>query len=370
MRKKLLWIVYRYKTAAFIALCFCAAVTVGFVLAAKTGFTFSSSQKLDNEFLACVALSDPLQVAQCVKTHASSWIAQYGLASVSSELDAYENRFGADFTCHLAGHQIGEAAAAQEGNLLNSLSQCTEGCYSSCVHGVLIEHTVANGVSQLLALHPEKYCSDRTKAEYRLCIHGLGHGFMIGENYDIASSIHDCNLLNVSAVIKTQCYSGVYMELAAASFGFAERDISKSLYSKKGDLFYPCDTAPTNTDPQYQRQCYLQKVGGLLSYARAHKQSIFDICNMAPAGWVSTCVEGVGFAQVAHEANYAAVRGICSKAASADLQNICLFGAYAYIAVGEHGAQEKEQFCRELPSAQKVVCSPTYRTNLPGIPGK
>lgn len=338
---------------------FIAALFAGFLAARATGVTFLPGQKLDNEFLACMALPKELVKIQCVGAHAVNWIDRYGVKTVSIELDKYENRFGADMVCHLAGHQIGKASYTISGNLFQALAQCTNGCFSACLHGAVIGFAEQGTVEQLLAIHPEKYCASPEisgNGGYRLCVHGLGHALMIEEHYDLAAALDDCNTLELPSTLHAECYSGVYMELEDAAAGLGEGEVSPSVYEKKGDLFYPCDVPPTSTREVYERQCFLQKAGALVYEARARNQSIFDICAMAPQGWEDDCVRGVGFVYEARDANFANVRGICAQAPTDALQNSCLFGAYGYLLAGQN-SKDIQRFCAELPSNKKFICS-------------
>jgi hypothetical protein len=342
------------KSSLIIAACLAIIAFIGGQSAAT--FFPASDQSLDTAFLTCMDSKNILAVVGCIHEHSSFWVASYGASQTAHELDLYEQRFGSDFTCHLAGHEIGQAILnADHGSIGEAFGQCTSSCFSSCLHGVVIGYMASGTVTQLLALHPEELCAaPDIKDGYLLCLHGLGHAFMIGEAYHLGAALKDCDALQVLEPTKEQCYSGVYMELFFAADGLAHGEVASSTYSKPGDVFYPCDVAPTITNDGYARQCFIQVNALLDLYATAHKESAFSVCQSAPAPWQEACVIGIGLKQAGANSDVKKILTVCAEAPTAQIERQCLLGAYGYLRTGGTSA-EVQAFCSAVPK-NKDIC--------------
>jgi hypothetical protein len=147
---------------------------------------------------------------------------------------AYDTPAGVVGNAHDMAHLVGQLIFKQYG--FDGLSICDPTFAFGCFHGFM---EVAFDKE-----HPEQYESNLQKGQdsckalgdmkspsYWSCIHGMGHGIASYRDYDLDSSLTDCDRLDPQ--VRTYCHDGVFMEFLNKS--------SPHFY-KTSDPIYPCDT--------------------------------------------------------------------------------------------------------------------------------
>jgi hypothetical protein len=146
-------------------------------------------------------------------------------------------------TCHTEGHDLGKVIFARLKDLPASLKICQAGCYSGCMHGVVMEALTAGqlvgpsridrkGIGGLL--HDLCRQMDAMTADYSPgdCAHGVGHALMVVTEYDVGRAIDGCRSAEDIA-LAYYCATGAYMEYVT------ERDVTDT---RTKSWFYPCDS--------------------------------------------------------------------------------------------------------------------------------
>ena len=105
---------------------------------------------------------------------------------------------------HTLGHIVGHSFYNRYG--IESLSFCDTSLGFACMHGVVEELIVQKGIEGA------RECS-LGGGVIEQCNHGLGHGFLIREAYDVREALHDCDeFVLPDAESRSNCYDGVFME--------------------------------------------------------------------------------------------------------------------------------------------------------------
>jgi len=323
----------------------------------------SSLNSLRTEFQKCFRNTSTGKVINCMSEYVPTWIQTFGSSQVAEELLFYEKESGEDLTCHLAGHVIGEHIFNDEIDTLRmALNHCTSACHNGCIHGAVGAFVTKYGEEELFLLKPKELCEDisTNTGGYLICIHGLGHSFMLGSNYETSRSLQACDNLELSYLTKDKCYSGVFMELFGATSGHVP--VPEEKYKREGDLFYPCTDGAISSNYGYARACYMQIPQLLWAYSYKEELSIFEVCEQADPQWTPICAMGTGLVQAAlNTSNVDSIILFCRSARDSHLRDRCLYRAFEYLII-EEGRETKEAniFCDKLNQDEIFVCDPTF----------
>lgn len=151
---------------------------------------------------------------------------------------------------HYLAHQIGEETAKAFDKDSTAFLACPMDDYNGgCAHGYFEYQTAKNSSIQQSAL---QICDNLSRKEYSFkqiyyCYHGIGHGILMSNNYDLYKSLKICDRIRSKAYIGG-CWQGVFMESVMAH---ARGENNGRYYSTK-DLFSPC----TKLEKKYLIECY------------------------------------------------------------------------------------------------------------------
>jgi hypothetical protein len=158
-----------------------------------------------------------------------------------------------DGDCHSIAHAIGQETYDKYQNLEQTLSYCSNQCFSGCLHGAFGEAFVqelggdANDadIAHMDVKHIEtvggKYC--KRFADMQLC-HGMGHIlYSLTQNFKAASQ--SCASM-ATGYLLSECVTGVYMQgIGGIVDSLALGKTVPSLASvPDGDYGYPCNVIP------------------------------------------------------------------------------------------------------------------------------
>jgi hypothetical protein len=307
------------------------------------------------ELRGCFAQGSFSSIVNCADQNVDLWVKNLGPSTVSQELEKYEG-FGS--ICHSVGHEIGGAIFNyHDQQLAESMTSCSNACFNSCLHGTVIEFGFQEGEQSLIALNAGDVCqgASTTRGEYELCIHGFGHAYMLGADYNTAVALRACgNGLGSEANSTTlgSCYSGVFMELFVTANRDGHDTIPEKYYRKEGDSFYPCTREGIVHTP-YEGACYIQLVGPLWRQAWREGNTIFNVCEEAPYELAREyCFAGIGLMQASRDPSISDAVETCQKIADNDDRNRCLHGALSYLAFQTDKEILQQEFCGTLEDSQ------------------
>ncbi len=154
--------------------------------------------------------------------------------------------------CHQRVHKIGRTYYELNGNKAFTImnSECQSGFTHGATEAFFREHGTANLAGSLATI-----CNNDASAFFdHQCFHGIGHGLMAFNDYDLPESLRGCDLLPRGL---ESCYSGVFMENVVGAIGIDEakrrgdNQYHVSSWLSK-DPHYPCNAV----EEKYRSTCY------------------------------------------------------------------------------------------------------------------
>lgn len=357
---------------------------LGIVVFGLSFFIFSKSNVGDKTFIALLT-SSQAQIADslhtcfaktpygekmiCLKQTLPLLFKNYGIEPTVTGFEKTVTKAGETGLCHQAGHVIGESLYALNHSAEDAMGQCTSACHFGCQHGVLgalmrqkkIEGSSTGEANILSGINLVELCANNNKSKtqggFRICIHGLGHSFMLARSGELPAALQDCDALNLDRPFNRLCWSGVFMENKTNLMG------GGYVYIKPNDPLYPCTMK--GLDPRYISVCYRQ-LGLPLDRG-------FAICETASEEWQTPCKQGVGMSASGQYADFPnkIVEACTSKQSGINIP--CLQTAVAYLIDGitdntieQFSDPRVQRLCSFLgDETAKKVCVPMGVDNRP-----
>src|SRR5215207_9412506 len=101
--------------------------------------------------------------------------------------------------CHQLAHWVGHAGFKKYGTLAKAYTNGDTFCWSGYYHGVTEEAVGAMGGERIKSeanlICKELADTKQYSFEHYNCVHGLGHGFMAVDSYNLFTSLKTCDLL-------------------------------------------------------------------------------------------------------------------------------------------------------------------------------
>lgn len=200
---------------------------------------------------------------------------------------------GGDFAkdCHQEAHQIGRVAYGVLGGA--AFEQGSPDCHSGYYHGAMEAFLAEVGTENLGAKITDLCALFETSFGIFQCLHGVGHGVMAYEDYNLMAALDQCDELATS-FDSTSCYGGVFMENIVAGQGLGAIPGHDTDWVREDDLHFPCNE-PFVLDNQARLvECYKMQTSWMLfvnghSYERTAAE-----CELAPEEMVIVCFQSLG----------------------------------------------------------------------------
>lgn len=127
--------------------------------------------------------------------------------------------------CHSEGHDLGKVIFEHTADVGTALRVCRDGCYSGCMHGVLMEafagartdatedteqHVDVEIVKEMM----DEICAGKTMVSSYSpgdCAHATGHALMVLTDYAVTQAVDYCDEFS-SEHMRYYCATGAYME--------------------------------------------------------------------------------------------------------------------------------------------------------------
>ncbi len=254
--------------------------------------------------------------------------------------------------CHQLTHVVGRTGYKKYGTLANAYTKGDSFCWSGYYHGVTEQaigdlgpermRTEANTVCKALA-DKQQYSFDHYN-----CAHGLGHGFMTVESFNLFKALKTCDLLN-DTWEEESCHGGVFMENVMV----AVRENGTSDYLRPNEPMYPC----TAVEEPYKQQCYLMQTSYALQQNGYDFAKVAALCQDLPdQAFVSTCYQSLG-----RDASGSTVSDInrtksnCEKALDGYGLESCVLGAVRDFVSFHHSDVQAKKLCDAFSDRALVV---------------
>jgi hypothetical protein len=126
---------------------------------------------------------------------------------------------GPNIDLHLLGHDIGDVLFKQEG--IEAITACDNDFRNACSHSVVIGIFSEKGELALPQIAEACKRAPGGKGAYTMCFHGLGHGILSFEGYDMEKASQICQKTGTKEYgfnESAQCIGGMVMEIIGGGF--------------------------------------------------------------------------------------------------------------------------------------------------------
>lgn len=189
---------------------------------------------------------------------------------------------------HDMAHSVGRETAKDYGSNFKAFDLCPTTFNYGCDHG-FFEYVLARTPTPRKAA--TTICESLNPATNLLiagftCYHGVGHGIMMAEGYDVHRSLKSCDTMP-DREAQDGCWQGVFMENVNA--GMQGRALPG--YFTKRDPLSPCDKVA----PKYRHECYINHAGWLMVVSKDDiRKGSRDCAKAKPARYKSSCWQSIG----------------------------------------------------------------------------
>lgn len=260
--------------------------------------------------------------------------------------------------CHQLTHIIGRTAVKKYGSISAAFTKGDSFCWSGYYHGVT-EQAISDIGGDKIKQQANKICADLIKTEpysfdHFNCVHGLGHGFMAVDSYELTDALKSCDLLD-DQWERSSCYGGVFME----NIMVAAREDGTTKYLKGSDLLYPCNAV----DVTYKEQCYLMQTSYVLQKNGYNFSEAFRLCSTADADFQNTCYQSIGRdASGSTVSDITGTKANCEMAQDDTAKLNCVIGAAKDIVSYHHSDQQAMEFCKAIGGNLMNTCEEIVRS--------
>lgn len=158
---------------------------------------------------------------------------------------------------HQFSHRIGRQTAKSFGMDAKSFLLCPMSAFNGgCQHG-FFEYALGQAKDAKEAAENicESMIGQYSSKDHFYCYHGVGHGVLMAQAYDLKKSLNLCDSLSKDTG-KDGCWQGVFMENVNAGMKGQARD---GIFSNS-DPLAPCNSV----EDKYKYECYINHAGYLM----------------------------------------------------------------------------------------------------------
>lgn len=253
---------------------------------------------------------------------------------------------------HTYAHEIGYATFARYPTLSEQLSQCRDHAAGGCYHGVMMKYVASNGIpSTEKVTHVCDQIQDQHQNIYKDCLHGLGHGVMMGFLMntqqipglsEIKSALQTCDGLR-SEYEQYHCHRGAFMEYMMAANTHVFHYPAQATYDAQ-DMHWPC----SKLSDAYLAACYDYQGTHLLENT-TDLRTAFQECAGVKQPGNQHCTQNLGRSlngDANQEWNALLVKK-CTEATSSAQRRDCLIGAAQYHLYFDHNIEAAVDLCQQ-----------------------
>jgi hypothetical protein len=288
---------------------------------------------------------DQMKVASN-KQELSKWLSIFGPERIMADL-LDDSGGGTTVDCHQQAHEIGRAAYVLYGAEVFEVGDAS--CHSGFYHGAMESFLQTEGTTDLAAKINdicEKFESSFGKFE---CLHGVGHGLLAYEGYDLPATLLRCKELS-DTWSTNSCYGGVFMENIVAAQGLGASD-HETAWANRTEPYFPCNKVSQEGSVQYE--CYQMQTSWMLTIYNNDFDKVAKACLNAPKNMVPVCFKSFGRDAAGHSLrNPDEIIRICDKVEGSSNYNECIYGALNVIVDfwGEKLLGQGSELCTKVPN--------------------
>lgn len=316
----------------------------------------------------------PCQNSTCVRTALQNITSKSGPTMALDSLQMYIDRYpSAPFgDVHQRAHEVGRQTAQTYGVSGEAFLRCSTSFNYGCQHGFF-----EKALGQLGSPHTaiEQICgkfelSPNYSPKFKFyCYHGVGHGVMMSEAYDLKGALKICDGLG-SSTAQTGCWQGVFMENVN---GQSRGEARVGVFSDISPLD-PCDSIAD----KYQHECYINHAGYILAFYHSSVADASKACLRATTNQQEACLESIGLAVSNEDAQKLLLKDKLSISSSTEQKSwelcqqfpsgfvrSCDLGAVDHIMqMDQLEVKRAARFCNLIYESDKQVCFERVGTAL------
>ena len=195
-------------------------------------------------------------------------------------------RINATTDDHHLAHAIGMKTAERFGINGRAFLLCPTSFNYGCQHGFFQyalgqAHDTDNAARMICGSLDQSY----SPKFIFYCYHGVGHGVLMAQNYDLAKALAACDTLETHTG-QDGCWQGVFMENVNAS---VKGNTLRQGFSRT-DPLAPCNVVAE----KYRQECFINHSGWLMEFFENNVTKAADACLKAPDAYVSPCLQSIG----------------------------------------------------------------------------
>lgn len=291
------------------------------------------------------------------------WLSVLGMDRSLDEL-IVDSGGGTIVDCHQEAHLLGRTAYEFYQSAVFQKSRPE--CHSGFIHGAMEAFLVEKGMADLPA-NIDRLCSHLPTSFSRFeCFHGVGHGVLAFQNYDLPQALKICQSLR-DDFQKSSCYGGIFMENIVVAEGNGARPAHETKWVSS-DPHFPCNAI--DVDFEIRSQCYYMQTSRMLNLFGHDYPQIVSECLNAPQDMVGVCFQSLG-RDVAGQSLRAAekISEVC-QLVPRDYFDRCLTGGLNVIIDfwGERLTDQAAKLCQLVANQNsKQHCYLVYAKRLKGV---
>lgn len=196
------------------------------------------------------------------------------------------------------------------------------------------------------------------------CLHGVGHGVLAYEDYNLPKAIETCNKLR-TVYDRRSCYGGLFMENVVTGLGVGAIPGHETDWVSE-DAQFPCNGIDNEYILQYE--CYQMQTSWMLHLNSYDFEKVAEECLKVPENMIPVCFKSYGRDAAGHTLrNPIRMKELCDKIPKEkDYYSQCITGGVNVI-IDFWGPALKDQatgFCKVLDSFGKRICYVTLAGRL------
>lgn len=256
---------------------------------------------------------------------------------------------------HPMAHYLGAHALHIYGTIGETLATCSMKVFQGCYHGALQEYF--GYIDDLDADAVAGICpQDGTRFDRYACEHGLGHGLVLGTDYNLSLALDLCATLTGAS--RGNCYGGAFMENVVAYMddergrGHAHADHIE-FWIDKYDLHYPCNAVAST----YQSHCWQMQTSLILFLNKADFEEVAEICTDLADDLQRSCFRSMGRDASAYSQRDP--RGVsvkCAQAPTNETRAWCIHGYVSDVVSNFADPSAALPSCLGIPDGDKASC--------------
>lgn len=255
-----------------------------------------------------------------------------------------------DTIAHNFAHIVGFEALRQDG--ISGLEICDTSYNYGCHHGFVEVYLKKFGVESVKDI--ENSCKKLGPVHTPSCIHGIGHGVMVVDTYDIKKALWDCDLLDEQSRIF--CWDGAFMERVTGSM----LGDDFKLEIDDSNLDEPC----ISIEEKYQEQCFRNQVTVWYKFFENSIGKVASRCSQTKESYQKTCFESIGLMNVmVTVGDPQRIINNCLTLNN-DALDFCFIGSLKEFLFEGKSPQIAKSFCEFINPKNRAECHAQYNIHV------